>query len=187
MCVCVVFGTELCALAGQWLACSVLCWAVAGLFCTVLGSGSPVACSVLCWAVAGLLCTVLGSGWLALYCAGQWLTSGLLCTAGLSVSLDEPGSESTPITLGDSPRSIPLVQDHSYEISCDGNWFHNGSPLSDTAPAEGVSGAYVMTDGSKEKLILQLFSEEQADQYVCEEMGQQFVLNFTSGTTSTCA
>ena len=147
VCVCVVFGTELCALAG-------------------------------------LLCTVLGSGWLVLYCAGQWLTSGLLCTAGLSVSLDEPDSESTPITLGDSPRSIPLVLDHSYEISCDGNWFHNGSPLSDTAPAEGVSGAYVMTDGSKEELILQLFSEEQADQYVCEEMGQQFVLNFTSGTTS---
>ena len=99
----------------------------------------------------------------------------MLYHAELTVTLTE-GMQS--ILIEDPPRSISLVPGHNYTIECEGEWFQDGSPVTD----DTSDPVHVTMDGASHELHLQPFGEQLEGEYVCESGGDSAALNITAGT-----
>ena len=82
------------------------------------------------------------------------------------------------VLIEDPPRSISLVPGHTYTIECEGEWFQDGSPVTD----DTSDPVHVTIDGAPHELHLQPFGMQLEGEYVCESGGDTAALNITAGT-----
>ena len=82
------------------------------------------------------------------------------------------------LVIRDSPRTIPLVVNHTYTISCEGEWFQNGVAV----PSSSSGGAYVSASGQGSRLHFDPFRENLTGDYTCQfSGGDTFNLNIFAG------